>query len=131
MNDRPLYIFSLKTLCREGARLVGRELELDDELVPPVAMTMSGLGVAGAEVWLVTERAVSEGSRTADWLTRHGLTPDALHMGCSWSAGDSGLDVADVSRCVGVFEAPGCEDRWPGLPVFTVGEVVSASRIIV
>ena len=59
-NPRPLYIFSLKTLCREGARLRGRELELDDEPVSPVIDTLVTLGFAGAEVWVVSDRETGE-----------------------------------------------------------------------
>ena len=128
-NPRPLYIFSLKTLCREGARLRGRELELDDEPVSPVIDTLVTLGFAGAEVWVVSDRETGEMARTADWLGRNGVRPDALMLGCRFE-GACDLDEEDASRLRGVFLSEG-SDYWSGLPVFSVGEVASAPRIIV
>ena len=128
-NSRPLYIFSLKTLCREGARLRGRELELDDDPVSPVIDTLVTPGFAGAGVWVVSDREAGGMARTADGRGRNGVRPDALMLGCRFE-GACDLDEGDRVRLRGVFLSEG-SDYWRGLPVFSVGVTEDAPRIIV
>lgn len=123
---QPLYIFSLGALCREGSRLVGRELEFDDEVVASVADTLMALGFAGAETWIVSDRSVEDATRTADWLARNGLRADQLYMGYKWGA-DTGMDLEDRMRCRAVFENYEDRGRWAGLTVYSVtGDSVRA-----
>ena len=119
-ENPPLYLFSLDVLC-EGGTETGAECERDEESNGAVAATLMALVFAGAEVWVIGDRPVSDSARTSDWLTRNGIHPTTVYLGYRWGS-ETGMDAEDYGRLLGVFERRGNEDRWPGLPVFSCGE---------
>ena len=122
---QPLYIFSLDTLCYGGTDR-GTEMERDEGVVESVAGTLMALTMVGAETWVVSDRPVSDTSRTVDWLARAGLVPSQVYMGYVWGS-DTGMDAEDLGRLKAVFELRGREDRWPELVVYSVG---AGTRIV-
>ena len=96
-------------------------MERDEELVQSVADTLMALTFAGAETWVISDRPLTDAARTADWLSRNGLSPSNIYMGYQWGS-DTGMDEDGLARLRAVFEVRGNEGRWPGLTVYSVGE---------
>lgn len=125
---QPLYLFSLDTLVTGGSSDRSPELERDESVVAAVADTLMALTFAGAETWVISDRPLTDAARTADWLSRHGVTPTTVYLGYTWGT-DTGMDEDDMARLRAVFEVRGNEGRWPGLTVYSVGAGNDAPRI--
>lgn len=129
LSGRPLYLFSLDSICRRGRRIGGPDAEYDDEVIVGVADTLMALNFAGAECWIVSDRAHSEAAQTADWLMRHELGASQVYLGYQWG-GETGMDEEDLGRLKAVFERAEYAHRWEGLPVYSFTPSAGGQRIV-